>query len=96
MAAVSGSLPDPEKLFANHRGPYPFLQHNILSIFSKNKTNYIKSEKVYKTLGNKDIVKALKRLNKKLGKLGLKISKHNVYLIEEVKSKPKNNQMGLF
>lgn len=96
MAESFGSLPDPEKLFAKHRGPYPFLQSNILTFFTRNKSNFIKSNNLHKSLGSKNLPKALKRLNKKLQKYGLKISKHNVYLIEKVKPKQIDKQMGLF
>lgn len=96
MAEGFGSLPDPEKLLSNHRGPFPFLQYNILTIFAKNKDKFIKANKLHKTLGNKDLSKALKRLNKKLQKVGLKVTRHNVYLLEETKPKYKDKQMGLF
>jgi hypothetical protein len=96
MAAGKGLLPDPENLFSGHRGPFPYLQHNILSVFSKNNASFIKAPKLHKALGNKELTKAIKRLNKKLERFGLKISRHSVYLVEEVKPKSSDKQMGLF
>lgn len=96
MSAGKGLLPNPDNLLSGNRGPFPYLQHNILSVFAKNNDNFIKSTKLHQALGNKDLGKSLKRLNSKLEKLGLKISRHEVYLVEEVKPKQSDKQMGLF